>query len=67
MHPESKFYCTFFEGDESSNPKIDSDPNRSWSYTFKTLEELALSNNLKLTYIGDWQHPRDQKLILATL
>lgn len=67
MHPESKFYCTFFEGDESSNPKVDSDPNRGWSYTFETLEEFASSNNLKLTYIGDWQHPNNQKLFLATL
>lgn len=67
MHNKSKFYCTFFEGGESNNPRIDSDPNQNWFYNFETLEKLAFNNELKLTYIGDWQHPRNQKLFLATL
>ena len=67
MQETSKFYCTFFEGDEALNPDTDSDPNLNWTYNFKTLEDIAFDNNLKLTYIGDWMHPVNQKLFLAML
>lgn len=67
MHAKSKFYCTFFEGEESKNPNSDSDPHKNWFYKFETLQKIAEINNQKLTYIGDWNHPRHQKLFLSEL
>jgi hypothetical protein len=67
MHSGSKFYCTFFEGGESENPNLDSDPHKVWFYKFETLQKIAEANNQKLTYIGDWNHPRHQKLFLSEL
>ena len=65
MHKESRFYFTFFEGDSSNNPKTESDPNDGWFYNFETLNKTAKKNGLELEYIGDWGHPRNQKIICA--
>jgi len=65
MHPESKFYCTFFEGEDPQHHTTESDPNLWWSYTFETLQKEAQKYNLQIEYIGDWGHPAGQKLLLA--
>jgi hypothetical protein len=64
---ESRFYFTFFEGDPSSNPDSDSHANKDWYYRFEQFEEIAARTDWTLTYIGDWGHERDQKMICATI
>lgn len=59
----SKFFFTFFEGSSSSNPQSNSHANTSWLYSFEEL--CSLSPQWKLIYIGDWNHPRNQKIVLA--
>ena len=61
--PCSKFFFTFFEGPSSSNPQSNSHANTSWRYSFEEL--CSLSPQWKLKYIGDWKHPRNQKIVLA--
>lgn len=74
-----KFYATFFEVPRSklkSKPishktfdgsdittYADSDP---FHYSFQTFEQICKKINLKVSYIGDWNHPRDQKIMVFT-
>lgn len=62
----SKFYFTFFEGDSKENPSIESDPHEGWFYSFDELKAVAKRFSLNLEYIGGWEHPRNQKLVLCT-
>lgn len=59
----SKFFFTFFEGSSKSNPQSDSHANVSWTYSFEELQ--SLSPQWRLSYIGDWNHPRNQKIAFA--
>jgi len=72
-----KCYVTFFENEnilnvskiEQINPtnklftNLDSDP---YHYTFQTLKNLINEVGLNVEYIGDWDHPRNQKIMLIT-
>lgn len=60
----SRFFFTFFEG-LSANNKGNSDPHLDFHYSFPELREMAGLWNL--TYIGDWNHPVGQKMVLAEL
>lgn len=64
-HDDSRFYFTFFEGDAGQNKFQSSDPNRNWHYRFEDLTGVARSAGWQLEYIGDWQHPAKQRLVLA--
>jgi SAM-dependent methyltransferase len=75
MHPGSKFFCSFFESpteacvDQVFHPiggyttYFDSDP---FHQSFVELRDLASHCGLKATYIGEWGHPRDQRMLLLT-
>lgn len=70
-----KFYATFFENDRGKfylNPIIhhlggvtshfDSDPyHYSFDMFVKLCEEIP---SLEVEYVGDWRHPRDQKMMV---
>jgi len=72
-----RFFCTFFElkGDKRnleslSHPclgsvnfptYIDHDP---FHYSFETFEWLCEGLDLRVEYLGDWGHPRDQKMMV---
>jgi SAM-dependent methyltransferase len=74
-------YATFFEntygptrlepivqwpGDDEtihSLTLMDADP---FHYEFEALDWLAARAGLRVTYIGDWGHPRNQKMLLLT-
>lgn len=62
----SKFFFTFFEGDEARNPQHASHPNKGWFYRFSTLKEAAEANGFRCDYIGDWGHERNQMMAVAT-
>ncbi|QGQ44727.1 class I SAM-dependent methyltransferase [Metabacillus sediminilitoris] len=73
LNPGGKFYATFFETeskfhvDPVNQPnsggvvtKIDSDP---YHYHISLFEYLIEGSSLQMEYIGDWGHPRNQKMI----
>jgi len=66
-HKDSKFFFTFFEGNSSTNSHTVSHANKCWHYNFQELEIIAKKEGWELTYIGDWNHPRNQKIVLAQL
>jgi len=74
-----KFFATFFE-DPSDNEVLEpilqsniegeeiqtfcnKDP---FHYSFQTFEEICQNLTLEVTYIGDWNHPRAQKIMKFT-
>ena len=63
---KSKFFFTFFEGDESTNTQEVSHANKNWNYRFDTLRGIARSNGFDCEYIGDWGHERNQMMAVAT-
>ena len=64
--PDSRFYFTFFEGDEALNRSTVSHANKRWNYRFETLQKAAQAAGFDCRYIGDWGHARDQMMALAT-
>ncbi|MBN2303471.1 MAG: class I SAM-dependent methyltransferase [Anaerolineae bacterium] len=74
LKPGGRFYATFFE-DQGGQHKItpfhherggritypDQDP---YHYEFDVFEDLARRVGLQVAYIGDWNHPRDQKMMV---
>lgn len=69
-----RFYTTFFEdpdGGHRSGPLthqrggITTHPDANpYHYEYAVFEELADRLGLRVRYLGDWGHPRDQKMIV---
>jgi len=72
----SRFFATFFENskgeqysDSISHHRIDGQdiitfPDKDpYHYSFETIERLTQKTHLEVKYIGDWNHPRNQKMI----
>lgn len=72
LKPEGKYYSTFFMSDKSANieqivqkpggkkTNYDSDP---YHYSKEEIEIMAKLAGLKVQVIGDWKHPRNQKMV----
>ena len=61
--PGCRLFATFFEADE---PKANPDASGShgyFAYTRAQMEEFGTRTGWKANYIGDWNHPRKQKII----
>lgn len=74
LKPNGKFFATFFEA-ESPEHRLKSFkhvaggrvtyPDRDpYHYEFDVFEELARRVGLMVTYIGNWDHPRDQRMMV---
>lgn len=63
-NPNSKFFFTFKLGDSKKNKYEKSHANRRWEYKFEEIIPLALGWDLK--FIGDWNHPNNQQMVLAS-
>ena len=74
---EGKFYATFFENyrkDDSNEPiiiksddgfRIETYPDKDpYHYRFSEFEKLVRDTTLSVEYIGDWNHPRYQKIMV---
>lgn len=74
--PGGKFYATFFENpkgkfnlDPILHPRSDGPPfasyfdNDCYHYDFETFRWICKGTRLHVEYIGDWGHPRDQKML----
>lgn len=74
---EGNFYATFFENYRKDDPGepiiiesddgytietyLDKDP---YHYRFSEFEKLVKNTSLSVKYIGDWNHPRHQKIMV---
>jgi SAM-dependent methyltransferase len=63
--PKGRFYFSFFEGDSVKNPTV-SHPQGAWRYAVNELVALAKPAGWSVEYIGNWNHPRSQKIAVAT-
>lgn len=64
--PATAFYATFFEvGSAVGNPGT-SHPHAAFRFTRGQMAELGEQAGWKMEYIGDWHHPRDQKMLNFT-
>ncbi|NLF79179.1 MAG: class I SAM-dependent methyltransferase [Chloroflexi bacterium] len=78
LKPGGKFFATFFENtqgiyhtqpipqpgvDRTRLSYFDRDP---YHYNLATFEWICEGIDLKVEYIGDWDHPRNQKMLLFT-
>jgi cyclopropane fatty-acyl-phospholipid synthase-like methyltransferase len=74
---ESKFYATFFEDnrrEDSDDPivirsvdglTIQTHPNKDpYHYKFSEFQRLVEGTSLFVKYIGEWNHPRYQKIMV---
>lgn len=57
------FYATFFESLSAYENPPESDSLESFIYTRDQLKTLAELSGWKMHYIGDWGHPRGQKIV----
>jgi SAM-dependent methyltransferase len=57
------FYATYFETDERvDNPALSHDHDY-FAYTKSEMLNFGEANGFSATYIGDWSHPRGQKMV----
>lgn len=76
LAPGGQFFATFFEAPHSVHLEpiahhpgeivthYDRDP---FHYSFEEMEIMAKLTNLSVTLIGEWNHPRDQRMLVFTL
>ena len=61
--PGCRLFATFFEVSEPVvNPTV-SHSHGYFAYTRLQMEEFGTRTGWKSNYIGDWNHPRSQKII----
>jgi ubiquinone/menaquinone biosynthesis C-methylase UbiE len=73
LNPGGKFYATFFEtknkfsvspvnqaNSDGVTTHLDKDP---YHYHISLFEYLVSGSSLGVEYIGDWKHPRNQKML----
>ncbi|MEE2850841.1 MAG: class I SAM-dependent methyltransferase [Pseudomonadota bacterium] len=69
MKPEGRFYATFFEGEGASLARPDgvvTHPDRDPFHFSQAQIRAATPENWAFEWIGDWDHPRDQKMACFT-
>lgn len=60
----ARLYATFFEARETVANPDRSHAHLPFRYTVEEMEEMARETGWRLTYLGDWDHPRDQQMLL---
>lgn len=61
--PGGAFYATYFEVDQPrSNPDKPHD-HGYFAYTKSEMLAFGAANGFESRYIGDWKHPRDQRMV----
>jgi len=79
LKDNGKFFATFFENPEGkfnlnqvNHKKLDGPDSTTFfnkdpfHYDFDTFREICKNIDLDVKYIGDWNHPRNQKLLMFT-
>ena len=63
MQNDGRFFATFFETETTfDNPEASHD-HLNFKYTQAQLDSLAETTGWKTNYIGDWGHPRGQRMM----
>ena len=75
--PDGQFYSTFFENPQGKvnlepimHSRTDGAPIATYfdkdpfHYDFEIIEHICEGTSLKVEYIGDWNHPRDQRMLV---
>ena len=65
VHARSVFYATFFLRDKDTAPGNPDEPH-DWgyfAYTRKQMENFGTLSGWSAHYIGEWNHPRAQKIV----
>jgi len=57
-----QFFATFFEGDSKKNPQKSHSLDH-FDYSKEEMKEFGEETGWGAIYIGDWNHPREQKMI----
>jgi len=60
---KTSFYCTFFEVQAPVMNISRSHSSRTFEYTADQMSKFGEKYGWNTDYIGDWQHPRNQKII----
>src|SRR5690606_31306629 len=76
LAPAGNFFTTFFEDEDGSHitaPILhtrggvltysDKDP---YHYSVEVFKEIASRIKMQVEYIGEWNHPRDQRMMVFT-
>jgi SAM-dependent methyltransferase len=61
--PGHRFFATFFEGNRSRNLPL-SHSRVCFYYSRKDLEQFGVEAGWRAIYIGNWNHPRNQMMML---
>ena len=59
-------YATFNEVDNPVLNPTTSDPHGFFRYTQRQMEDMGRRTGWQMRYIGDWGHPRGQKMVMYT-
>lgn len=60
--PNTRFYVTFFEVDRPQQNASTSDPRGKFLYTRDEMARFGAATGWSSRYIGDWRHPRQQRM-----
>jgi hypothetical protein len=60
---QCRLFATFFEAQEATENPTTSHSHGYFAYTRLQMEEFGTAAGWSATYIGDWGHPRDQKMM----
>jgi hypothetical protein len=61
--PNCRLYATFFEGSSADNPDV-SHSRLCFRYPRAQMERLAERAGWEVSYIGEWGHPRGQRMLM---
>ena len=64
--PSTLFFATFFEVDSPARNLQRSHPHAAFRYTRDEMEQVGSTTGWKMTYVGDWNHPRQQRMVQYT-
>jgi ubiquinone/menaquinone biosynthesis C-methylase UbiE len=65
--PDTVLFATFFEVAQPFANPAQSHPHAAFRYTPDEMRRLGDAAGLRMDYIGDWSHPRDQKMLRYSL
>jgi SAM-dependent methyltransferase len=60
--PGTKFYASFFESERPLRNPERSDPREKFLYSREQMAQFGTKCGWRSRYIGDWRHPRNQKM-----
>jgi SAM-dependent methyltransferase len=64
LHQPCSLYATFSEADVASWQVLPSHSSRRFEYTRAEMEAIGARSGWRTEYVGDWNHPRNQKMVI---